>query len=217
MKKLVFLLAAAIFLLSGCASTTDNQRFVAIYNNEIYKEAPNWYPINPTYTSVRAWVGTEEDASHPTDDLSKVLLANANPTHPFIAYDNQLSETHYLIKGDDTLPDVYTDKIEKIVLSRDDENTVISGSALESLVDFLRQCHAGTISYQTEKWKSGAPDQLVYIYFEEFPLYYYYGYFGQSESGKSGFSSWDVESYNTQCILLPDAVAEGIAQSEKAN
>ena len=202
MKKLVFLLAVAIFLLSGCASTTDGQRFVAIYNNEIYKEAPNWYPINPTYTSVRAWVGTEENASHPTDDLSEVSLANANTTHPFIAYDNQLSETHYLIKGDDTLPDVCT---------------VISGNALESLMDFLRQCHAGTISYQTEKWKSGAPDQLVYIYFEEFPLYYYYGYFGQSESGKSGFSSWDVESYNTQCILLPDTVVEGIAQIEKAN
>lgn len=214
MKRIWHFVAICLFLLSGChtPNTISHDPFVAVYNGNIYDEVDNWYPVNEDYKTVSVWIGFENDISEPIVYSKQANVLKTDTDCIGLVYDNKLSDMNYFIKRDTNIPQVYKDAVQKIVLVNDSANIELRKDGLVSYLEFLKQCYSDKSSYVVEEWEQGSPDMFIYVYFQDFPLYYYYGYFGRLESGKYGFSSWDFQNYNTHGIVIPDNITNQILQ-----
>ena len=208
MKK-ACLLIVCLLLLTGCTTEQNySGASVMVYNGELYDFQSNsrWQTVNGTAEWETVYVGfvDEENIDATVSYTKKAKILKNNPESLVIAYG--ILETNYYIKRG-AIPSVYSERVEKVVFSDGVSTVTLEQENLQLWMDFLRQCHANPTSCQTEPWKKGVPDGFIYVYFSDFPLYYFFGYFGFSASGQLGFSAWDFEEYNTQCILLPENIA----------
>ena len=208
MKKSLFLLIACLILLVGCENAIG-EPFI-MYNGEIY-DFHNWTDWNlinedAEWETIYVWHGFEEEFSETIKYTTKAKTLKDDPNRLIIAYG--VMETNYYIKRG-AIPAVYSDSVEKIVLSNEVSNLTLDKEGLELWLDFLKQCYSDK-NHVSEKWNKGVPNSSIYVYFSDFPMNYYYGYFGLSESGRLGFSSWDFENYNTHCIILPEELSSRI-------
>ena len=206
-----------LLALSGCRTTSPNSedRYIALYNGDIYDEVDNWYPVSKDYEPVSAWIGFEDEMTESITYSKQASILKSDTKHIALIYDNQLSDMNYFIKRDAHIPHICTDTVEKIVLVKDDERIPLEKDNFSSYLKFINQCYSDKASYVTDKWNHSAPDWFIYVYFQDFPLYYYYGYFGQLKSGQYGFSSWDFEGYNTHGIALPESISNDILSYSK--
>lgn len=217
MKKSIIIAITALILCvaNGCSSDDDvmDMNYIAIYKNEIYDEIKFWYPISNDWEEVSAWVGFEEDVSGPVQYTQNAMFLKDDVNHLFLVYDNKLSDLNYFYKRSESLPNVYSDSVEKVVFphgpySKINSTIILNDKSLMIWKEFFKQCYEDKDSIVVEK----AIDTLsgIDIYFKDLPMYYYYGSLGITKSGKICVSSRDFENSTEQYIVLPDELSQYI-------
>lgn len=204
------MLCICLLVLTGCKEMEGiphKRETSLLYDGEVFDfhSGSYWTPVDKRTKWEDVCVGFyDTDAENgQVEYTTRAKILKGSSSISVIAYG--AVETNYYIKRGQT-PSVYVDNVEKIVVSNDFSSISIETNDLTGWLEFLKESHLNK-HCEYEKWSEEAPDYSVYVYFTDFPLYYYYGYMGRSESGRWGISTWDYADYNSSCIIIPDELA----------
>lgn len=212
LKKAFCLLFACLFILAGCDNAPDT--FLA-YNGDLYdfQSASRWHLIDEeaAWETIEVGFTDNNEVDETIQYTAKAKTLKNDPDRRIIAYGT--AETNYYIKRG-ALPAVCASDVEKVVLAKDVSGVTVTleQDGLRLWLDFLTQFYSDNTACTSEKWGKTVPDSYIYVYFSDFPAYYYYGYLGFSESGKLGFAPLDDEECNMRCFLLPEVLSNHILQ-----
>lgn len=215
-KTIIIVFALLIFCtMSGCRSDDDiYMNYIAIYENEIYDEVKFWYPISNDWEEVSAWVGFEKYVSEPVQYTKNAMFLKNDIDHRFLAYDSKLDDLHFFYKRSESLPTAYSDSVEKVVFAYSpytkitDSTIILTDDSLMIWKEFFKQCYENKESVVVEKAEHVL--SAVNIYFEDLPMFYYYGSMGITKSGKICILSRDFGDGVTDYVVLPEKLSQYI-------
>jgi hypothetical protein len=214
-RKICLLMLIFVLILSGCdIFEYKESKVVALYNGEIYEEADDWHPIGEKTSKDKAWIGYINPGEKPSPGKAnkEVILYENDKDMIFISYDSKIDEVHTMHKISHSLPSIYSDSVEKIILQNGEEKYFyIEGEQLDCFLNLLETYFERKEEIVKASWKEDVSG--VKIYFKEnFPAYYD----GNELIVKSSDGKYAVAQLEgltiSECIPLPDTLSEYIEE-----
>jgi len=222
MRKLLLVMFSVICLAwfaftIYCATNEVNDGFTlaANLNGEIYKLEEDWHPIGTETYTTKVWLEYMEldETIIPGKPNRNVIRYKNDEDDLFISYDSVIDRVYNLHKVSHELPVIYSDQVEKVVLTYTETpsgSIVLQGEVMNAYLDWLRDYFEGSKPGTADCVPNKSISGINIFFIDNFPAYYDSNeIIVGTTSGKLGVEQLRGLK-NGECVFLPEIVQDYI-------
>lgn len=183
MKKYI-ISAVLLLLFCGVSCSQKESKLILIYNDKVYEPVYRWYMIDEVYEVDKAYVGFEDKSDK---KANSTVFIYTNAEERFILSEGFIGDIMFHMI-EDPLPDYKDiDFVEKVAInlySRDEKTLILEDEKMTDFLSFI-----ATYGVSDELIKAPIKNNLaaIYIYYKDYPAYYFIGHLVETKDNKLAF------------------------------